>query len=105
MSSTDSECGLEFHYDDSDITLRSSDQVDYHVHKVILSTSSPFFKSMFSLPQPNASFSEKHHPIVDRPKNGTPVNILLAFNYPVVSEAPEFDFFNEIMDAFAAAKT
>ena len=38
MSSTDSEGGLEFHYDDADITLRSSDHVDYHAHKIILST-------------------------------------------------------------------
>ena len=104
MSSTVSEGGLEFHYDDSDITLRSSDHVDYRVHKIILSTSSPFFKSMFSLPQPNASVSEMHHPIVDMPENSAIVHSLLAFIYPVVSEAPEFASLDEIMDAFAAAK-
>ncbi|KAI0255963.1 hypothetical protein BJV78DRAFT_1113987, partial [Lactifluus subvellereus] len=37
---------------DADIILRSSDQVNFHVYKVILSVASPFFKDMFSLPQP-----------------------------------------------------
>jgi hypothetical protein len=106
MSSTDSRDVPALDYDDADITLRSSDQVDYNVHKVILSTSSPFFKSMFSLPQPTASFSrpEKHHPIVDIPENSTTVNSLLTFIYPVVSEAPEFDSLDDILDALAAAK-
>ncbi|OSD05502.1 hypothetical protein PYCCODRAFT_1465386 [Trametes coccinea BRFM310] len=36
----------------ADIVLRSSDGVDFHVHSQILAQASPFFATMFSLPQP-----------------------------------------------------
>ncbi|KAF8273062.1 hypothetical protein EI94DRAFT_1564704 [Lactarius quietus] len=45
--------GPPFDDADADIILRSSDQVDFHVYRVLLSKSSPFFKSIFSLPQPD----------------------------------------------------
>ena len=98
--------GPPFDHDDADIILRSSDQVDFHVHKIILSLSSPFFKSMFSLPQPNEGVPEKHHPIVvDMSEDRTTIEALLTFIYPaVVSDPPEFDSLDKIMDAFVAAK-
>ncbi|KAJ6525932.1 hypothetical protein DFH09DRAFT_1046323 [Mycena vulgaris] len=37
-----------------DVILRSSDGIDFHVHRLVLSLASPFFKQMFTLPQPNA---------------------------------------------------
>ncbi|KDQ56627.1 hypothetical protein JAAARDRAFT_101434, partial [Jaapia argillacea MUCL 33604] len=37
---------------DADIILRSSDNVDFRVHKLILKLHSAFFKTMFGLPQP-----------------------------------------------------
>ncbi|KAJ7281373.1 hypothetical protein C8J57DRAFT_1297412 [Mycena rebaudengoi] len=40
-----------FNDESADIILRSSDDVDFHVHKLILSLVSPVFKDMFSLPQ------------------------------------------------------
>jgi len=36
---------------DGDVLLRSSDGVQFRVHRIILATSSHFFKDMFSLPQ------------------------------------------------------
>ncbi|KAJ7501149.1 hypothetical protein B0H11DRAFT_755389 [Mycena galericulata] len=39
----------------TDIILRSSDGVDFHVYRVVLSLASPFFKQMFSLPQPESA--------------------------------------------------
>lgn len=36
---------------EADIILRSSDNVDFHVYKFLLSLVSPVFKSMFALPQ------------------------------------------------------
>ena len=82
MSSTYSGDGPAFDYDDADITLRSSDQVDYHVHKIILSTSSPFFKSMFSLPQTDATVSVNQNPIIDLPENNKTIGALLTRIYP-----------------------
>ena len=37
---------------DADATLRTSDNVEFGVHRVILSLASPIFKDMFSMPQP-----------------------------------------------------
>ena len=37
---------------DADVILRSSDHVDFRVHKVILSLASPVFKDMFNMSQP-----------------------------------------------------
>lgn len=37
----------------ADVIFRSSDGVDFHALKAILSIASPFFKDMFSLPQPS----------------------------------------------------
>ncbi|KAH9022496.1 hypothetical protein EDB84DRAFT_1510327 [Lactarius hengduanensis] len=36
----------------ADIIVRSSDHVDFRIHKLILATSSPVFRDMFSLSQP-----------------------------------------------------
>ncbi|KAJ6525934.1 hypothetical protein DFH09DRAFT_1371810 [Mycena vulgaris] len=36
-----------------DVILRLSDGIDFHVHRLVLSLASPFFKQMFTL-QPNA---------------------------------------------------
>ncbi|KAL6300880.1 hypothetical protein BKA93DRAFT_501364 [Sparassis latifolia] len=47
----------------ANIILRSSDNIDFCVHSVILSEASPFFKDMFSLQQP----------IVDRTKSNNTV--------------------------------
>ena len=37
---------------DASIIIRSSDQVNFRVHKSVLAMNSPFFKDMLSLPQP-----------------------------------------------------
>ncbi|KAH9946495.1 hypothetical protein B0H21DRAFT_822684 [Amylocystis lapponica] len=48
----------------ADIILRSSDNVDFRVHKLILSEASPVFESMFSLPRPTES-SDSEDAVVD----------------------------------------
>ncbi|ETW75375.1 hypothetical protein HETIRDRAFT_242512, partial [Heterobasidion irregulare TC 32-1] len=52
-----------FDEDDADVILRSSDHVDFRVHKIILSLASPVFKEMFNTPQPS------HLPDTDEPQN------------------------------------
>jgi len=37
----------------ADIIIQSCDFINFHVHKLVLSFSSPFFEDMFSLPQPS----------------------------------------------------
>ncbi|KAN0138247.1 hypothetical protein V8E53_004136 [Lactarius tabidus] len=99
--------GPPFDHDDADIILRSSDRVDFHVYQAILSTSSPFFKSMFSLPQPNTSRGGapgKNNPVIDLPENSKTITTLLTLIYPIVSAAPEPESLDDAIDAFVAAK-
>ncbi|KAF8273057.1 hypothetical protein EI94DRAFT_47629 [Lactarius quietus] len=92
--------GPPFDDDDADAILRSSDQVDFYVYRVILSKSSPFLKSMFSLPQPDASISEKR-PVVKLTENGRTIDVLLAFIYPVETEPLSLD---DMINALSAAR-
>ncbi|KAF8267378.1 hypothetical protein EI94DRAFT_1683830 [Lactarius quietus] len=97
--------GPPFDHADADIILQSSDQVDFHVFKDILSVSSPFFKSMFSLPQPVGSAAgEKQIAVIDLAENSRTITTLLTFIYPLVSTAPELETLDDVMDAFVAAK-
>ena len=48
-----------------DLVIRSSDGIDYHVHKDVMSNASPFFASMLSLPQPPSEPTFNGKPIVE----------------------------------------
>ncbi|KAI9440639.1 hypothetical protein H4582DRAFT_1938315 [Lactarius indigo] len=97
--------GPPFDDADADTILRSSDQVDFHVYRVMLSKSSPFFKSMFSLPQSDTSVTEKpdRPPVINLTENSRTIAILLAFVYPVVSVVTEPMSLDDMTNAFAAA--
>lgn len=51
---------LKAPFDDptADVVLRSSDNVDFHVHKLLLSLVSPVFETMFTLPQTSIESNE-----------------------------------------------
>ncbi len=81
-----------FNQDSADIVLRTSDNVHYHIHSIILSQASPFFRDMFSLPQPgkgvhvplNAhSSGDSSKPIVDMTELSDILYTLLVIIYPV----------------------
>lgn len=77
---------------DADTILRSSDTIDFHVHKILLSLVSPVFKSMFSLPQSSpgdenndASFKNidgRDLPIISLAENGELLRKLLTWCDP-----------------------
>ena len=93
--------GPPFDHANADTILRSSDKVDFRVYRVMLSISSPFFKSMFSLPQP---ISEKQNPVIDLTENSRIIAALLKLIYPVVSVVTEPESLDDLMDALVAAK-
>ncbi|KZT07306.1 uncharacterized protein LAESUDRAFT_758713 [Laetiporus sulphureus 93-53] len=68
---------------DADVVLRSSDGVDFRVHKMILSVASPVFDSMFSLPQPPASGGDHDLPIVPVSEENIVLDFLLRICYPM----------------------
>ncbi|KAG1860690.1 hypothetical protein DFJ58DRAFT_744413 [Suillus subalutaceus] len=84
-----------FNNPDHDIVLRSTDGVDFHHFKLILSLVSPMFDGMFTLPQ---SKSELAVPVILVPEPSTILYPLLLLSYPSAGADP---IFNNIDDASA----
>jgi hypothetical protein len=68
---------------DGDVLLRSSDGVQFRVHRIILATSSPFFKDMFSLPQEPTMDGLEALSTVPFTENADTLDALLRAIYPV----------------------
>ncbi|KAF8983738.1 hypothetical protein BDQ17DRAFT_1437268 [Cyathus striatus] len=83
----------------SDIILRTSDNMEFHVYRVILSVASPFFKSMFSLPQPPSD--DVSLPIIDVPEHSKALDPLLRYCYPVMD--PVISDLTVLVDMLEAA--
>ena len=65
---------------DGDVILRSVDGDDFYVAKIILTVASPFFRSMFSLPQPE---QQDGAPVVPVPEESNTLDVLLRYVYPI----------------------
>ena len=62
-----------------DIILRSSDGVQFPVHKSLLSQASPFFNDMFSIPQPNSSLdSDAPTDLIDLSEPSETIKLILS---------------------------
>lgn len=86
---------------DADIVLRSSDLVDFHVHRSALVVSSPVFRDMFSLPQPQNDAVPEALPVVHLSEDAETLNSLISMLYSV---APEIPFHGDgILTLLAAA--
>ncbi|KAF8991952.1 hypothetical protein BDQ17DRAFT_1173447, partial [Cyathus striatus] len=66
----------------SDITLRTSDKVDFYVYRVILSAAPPPLETMSPLPQQVSD--DTSSPVVDVPENSEVIDPLLRICYPVI---------------------
>ncbi|GJE98554.1 hypothetical protein PsYK624_147860 [Phanerochaete sordida] len=73
-----------FNKPSADVILRSSDKIDFHVHKVVLSDASSFFETMFALPQePGAPLGGAPSlPVVPMQENAKTLLLLLETFYP-----------------------
>ncbi len=72
----------------ADIVLQSSDLVNFGVHRSVLITSSPFFRDMFSLPQPLNGVASDGPPVVPVSEDAEVLNSLISMLYPVPPELP-----------------
>jgi len=68
---------------DASIILRSSDQVNFHVHKSVLAMSSPFFKDLLSIPQPPDDELVGGLPVIQLPEGSGLLNTLISLLYPI----------------------
>jgi BTB/POZ domain len=68
---------------DANLILRSSDLVDFRVHKSVLAMASPIFTDLLSLPQPSDSESADGVPVVQISEDAELLAILISILYPV----------------------
>ncbi|KAH9022499.1 hypothetical protein EDB84DRAFT_1618644 [Lactarius hengduanensis] len=73
---------------DANIIVRSSDKVDFHVHKSLLAMSSPFFKDLLSLPQPPDDELVDGLPVIQLSENADLLNSLISLLYPIPPVIP-----------------
>jgi hypothetical protein len=72
----------------ADIILRSSDLVNFRIHRSVLVTSSPFFRDMFSLPQPSNDVAPDGLPVLHLSETAEVLDSLISMLYPVSPEIP-----------------
>lgn len=70
---------------DADVILRSSDHINFHVHRAYLSIASSFFDDMFSLPQ--TSDTHKDVQVIDVAEDSSTMNAILRMCYPVADRS------------------
>ncbi|EIN03885.1 hypothetical protein PUNSTDRAFT_146851 [Punctularia strigosozonata HHB-11173 SS5] len=109
-----------FNKQSADIIFRTSDHVDFHVHKCILSEASPLFDTMFTLPQPGGQqvasstllraapsavdcVQETKHgrPVIEVTETAAGFGLLLRLCYPY--ETPKTDDLDQATAALSAA--
>jgi hypothetical protein len=78
-----------FDIPDANLIIRSSDFVDFRIHKSVLALASPFFKDLLSLPQPPDSESVDGIPMVQLSEGSELLNTLVSMLYPVPTMIPK----------------
>jgi hypothetical protein len=79
---------LRLNLPDASIIVRSSDQVDFRVHKSLLAVSSPFFEDMLSLPQPPDEETVDGLAVVQLSEDADLLNCLVSLLYPISPAIP-----------------
>jgi hypothetical protein len=77
-----------FDVPDANFIIRSSDNVNFQVHKSILAMVSPFFKDLLTLPQPSDSEIVDGLPVVQLSEGSELLNSLISIIYPVPTVMP-----------------
>jgi len=73
---------------DANLIVRSSDLVDFRVHKSVLAIASPIFSDALTLPQPSDSEVVDGFPMIQVSEDSEVLNCLLSILYPVPTVIP-----------------
>jgi hypothetical protein len=92
-----------FNNPDGDIILRSTNGVDFHVFKLILSLVSPVFKDVFTLSQELQS-DKSSALLIPVEESSTTLQSLLLLCYPAVAATPTFNSLDDAKAVMEAAK-
>jgi hypothetical protein len=77
-----------FNVPDANVIIRSSDLVDFRIHKSVLALASPFLGDLPSLPRTSDSESVDGLPVVELPEDSELLNSLVSLLYPVCPVIP-----------------
>ncbi|KAH9965378.1 hypothetical protein BC827DRAFT_1184231 [Russula dissimulans] len=81
--------GTPFNARDADLIIRSSDQVDFHVHQSILGMASVVFEDMFTVPGPSPREQGQNKSVINLTEDSKTLHRLLAMIYPLPPSMPE----------------
>ncbi|EJF64102.1 hypothetical protein DICSQDRAFT_153221 [Dichomitus squalens LYAD-421 SS1] len=87
-----------FDREDADLIISTRDNVDFHVHRVVLSLGSTVFENMFSFPQPAGTDVARPH--VDISEDSKAMETFLRIIYPIPD--PEFKSLQHLHSVLAA---
>jgi BTB/POZ domain len=87
-----------FHVPDANLVIRSSDLVDFRVHKSVLAMVSPIFRDTLSLPQPSDSEIVDGLPMIQISEDSELLNCLLSILYPIPTVIPSS--YKEVLHLF-----
>ncbi|KAJ8590971.1 hypothetical protein M405DRAFT_765595 [Rhizopogon salebrosus TDB-379] len=101
------EAAAPFNNSKADIVLRSSDNVYFRIFRCMLMFASPFFESMFDLPQPSRKPTDDETldglNVLRVSENSRTLDILLRFCYPAAIKDPVLEDMNDIENVLEAA--
>ncbi|RDX54032.1 hypothetical protein OH76DRAFT_1398315 [Lentinus brumalis] len=86
-----------FDRSDADLILHTKDDVNFSVHRLVLSLASPIFETMFFLPQPPGT---EPRPSVDVSEDSQTIETFLRIVYPVAD--PEIKSLQHLREVLAA---
>jgi hypothetical protein len=78
-----------FDVPDADLIIRSSDLVNFRVHKPVLDMASPFFKDLLSHSRPSDSEFVDGLPVIQLSEDSGLLNCLISTLYPVRTVIPK----------------
>lgn len=93
---------LDIPVPDASLIIRSSDLVNFRVHKSVLAMASPIFGDLLSLPQPSDSEFIDGLPVVQLSEDAELLNSLVSVLYPVRRAIP--DSYDKVLYLLAACQ-
>ncbi|KAI5992322.1 hypothetical protein F5J12DRAFT_727057, partial [Pisolithus orientalis] len=99
-----------FDHEKADMILCSSNGIDFHIFRLFLSLASPFFETLFDLPQPSEETNTDTGirdglPVIPVSESSKTLDSLLHFCYPcTLAEDPVLNDFREIVDVLDSTK-
>ncbi|KAF8545682.1 hypothetical protein OG21DRAFT_1428849 [Imleria badia] len=98
-----------FDHAQADIILHSSDNIDFRVFKLFLSLASPFFETLFNIPQSADETVEQEVKdglaVISVTEDNKTLDALLCFCYPcTLADDPNLEVLNDAKDVIEAAR-